>query len=319
MKVLIPGGGGYVGSVLKSWLLAAGHEVTVYDTFWFGRCIPDDNPRLRFLYGDVRDGVTFRAACEGKDAVIFLASISNNDFCEENPKFAYSVNVEAMRRAPQIAKESGVKRFIYASSVAGYDQSINGEDSTEENNLNHATLYAQGKALSEGCCRAHTIVRSASVCGPSPRMRFDLTVNRMVHDACKKGVITVHGGEQRRSHVNIYDLCDFYRLLLDIGHERIAGQVFNVVAENQTVLDTARIVADESGAAIEVRPRNDNRSYTVSGEKAKRMLGFTPKRTVRDAVRDIKARFDSDAKGITKQWTDSLTNKNYMNYADDLI
>ena len=294
MNVLIPGGAGYVGAVLVPHLRDAGHRVTVYD-------LPD---------GDVRDADAFRRACDGQDAVIYLASISNNDQCVREPELAESVNIKAMFHVPEIARDAGVKRFIYASSVAGYgvgrpDGNGGYLPSKETQGLCTPTPYALGKLCGEGALSGHTnyvVVRSASVCGWSPKMRYDLTVNKMVHDALMNGRIVVNGGEQKRSHIHILDLCDFYRLLLDVGMERIAMQRFNVVAENQSVMETAECVirtlsgqrrrARNMVAFIEASEATDNRSYTVDGAKAREMLGFSPRRTIADAVREIQARME---------------------------
>jgi nucleoside-diphosphate-sugar epimerase len=130
----------------------------------------------------------------------------------------------------------------------------------------------------------------------------------------RKGVIHVNGGQQKRSHIHMHDACRAYRRLLDVPRETIAGQVFNFVAENQTVMQTAQTVAEEIGAvAIYNGPATDNRSYTVNGSKAREQLDFEPKKTVRDAVRDLKARFDEG------MWKDSMTNQYYMNLADGLV
>lgn len=286
MNVLIPGGAGYVGAVLVPHLREAGHRVTVYD-------LPD---------GDVRDKDEFAKACAGQDAVIYLASISNNDQCVREPELAKSVNVAAVVAASRVVEDAGVKRFIYASSVAGYPAAD--EPCKEETPLGDPTPYAMGKLLAEFAVRQSrgwTIVRSASVCGWSPRMRYDLTVNKMVHDAIRNGRIVVNGGTQKRSHVHMLDLCDFYRLLLDVGMERIAKQTFNVVATNQSVQETAELVIRTLAAGsrrarnmafIEAREATDNRSYTVDGTKARELLGFTPKRTIADAVREIQAQMD---------------------------
>ena len=121
MNVLVPGGCGYIGAVLVPWLLAAGHKVTVYDAMWFGRGhLPADNGKLTVIKADVRDAKAFRNACANQEAIIYLASLSNNDMCEKEPDLAYAVNIEAMFEIPRIATDAGVKRFIYASSVAGY-------------------------------------------------------------------------------------------------------------------------------------------------------------------------------------------------------
>jgi nucleoside-diphosphate-sugar epimerase len=295
MNVLVPGGGGYIGAVLVPWLLSVGHKVTVLDRFWFGKSyLPEDNPRLRILKEDLRNFGVMRMACADQDAVIMLGSLSAEHMCRENEELAYTVNEEGAVTAAICAAEAGVKRFIYASSVAAYGSMD--RDAVETDPLKPTTIYGRGKAKAEEWIRANfpdaAIVRSASVCGYSPRMRFDLTVNMMVHDAVKRGAIVVNGGNQKRCHVHMHDICNFYRLLLDLPHFRSAGQTFNVVAQNQTVMETARDVSDATGAAIELRERSDDRSYTVNGDKA-RELGWTPKKTVLDAAVGLKAMFDS--------------------------
>ena len=219
------------------------------------------------------------------------------------PELAESVNIKAMFHVPEIARDAGVKRFIYASSVAGYPATD--EPCKETVGLRHPTPYALGKLCGEGALSGHTnyaVVRSASVCGWSPRMRYDLTANKTVHEALRHGRIVVNGGEQKRSHIHMLDLCDFYRLLLDVGMERIAMQRFNVVAENQSVMETAECVirtlsgqrrrARNMVAFIEAREATDSRSYTVDGTTAREVLGFSPKRTIADAVREIQARME---------------------------
>lgn len=304
--------------MLVPWLVADGHRVTVFDTAWFGDGhLPGDNGNLSIIKGDVRNTDLFRAACDGKDAVIYLASLSNNTMCERDPRLADQVNRDGFPPALKAAKDAGVRRFIYASSVAAYGSSD--EDAREDRPLAPSTLYAHAKDYCEAWTLEYnapefacTVTRSASVCGYSPHQRFDLTVNMMVHDAMRRGVIRVNGGKQKRSHIHMFDICRAYRLLLDMPRETIAGQAFNFVAENQEIDETAHIVAEETGATIEYGPATDNRSYTVDGSKARQVLGFIPAKTVRHAVRDLKARFDDG------YWKDSLTNENYMNLAHDL-
>ena len=151
------------------------------------------------------------------------------------------------------------------------------------------------------------IVRSASVCGYSPNMRFDTTVNMMTNHAIRKGEITVNGGRQKRSHVHIKDICDFYKLLLKAPKEKI-GQAFNVVLENKAVAETANTVAEVMGCIIVKKPHSDDRSYTVDGTKAREILGFTPKHSVWQAVRDMVVKLKAG------YWPDSLTNPIYQRH-----
>jgi nucleoside-diphosphate-sugar epimerase len=315
MNILIPGGASYIGAWLVPQLLAEGHYVTVFDTFFFGSGFLPDNENLTIVKGDVRDTEAWRAACSSQDAVIYLASISRELLCQQNEPLAQAVNVQCFAPAVQAAKDAGIRRFIYASSVAVYGSSDH--DAREDEPLAPTTIYGKGKmaceeillnAASKDFCVS--ITRSASVCGYSPRQRLDLTVNRMVHDACRKGVITVEGGEQVRSHVHIRDLSDFYMLLLNTPAAFSAGEAFNVVAENQAVKDTAKLVADITKTKIVTTPRVDDRSYSVSGEKAAQRMWFMTQWMVQDAIEDLKLKFDNG------YWQDSATNPVYQNMVE---
>ena len=281
MNVLVTGGCGYIGSVLVPHLLADGHRVTVFDPqyFGYGHLPYNENLLVTKYYMTVPPREVF-------DAVIHLASISNNEMYARNETFTRDMN----RYLPEIGS-----RFIYASSVAAYGTS---EDLlTEDTPLRPTTPYGEDKAYCEEQVlrKGGVVVRSASVCGDSANMRFDTTVNRMFKDAVSKGVITVNGGSQKRCHVHIQDLCRFYKLLLKIPEHMVRGQTFNVVESNQKVSDTAKIVADHLGCRIETGPSTDNRSYMVSGMKSKRILDFEPLRTVGIAVHFMKAHHQTRA------------------------
>lgn len=305
--------------MLVPWLLARGHKVTVYDTFWFGKgCLPEDNANLTIIRGDVRPPNRFWHACLDQDAVIYLASISSDKMCQKNEALAAAVNHKSFSKAVYVARQAGVKRFIYASSVAAYGSTEG--DAKEDMALQPSTIYGRGKAACEAILRDYeapdfttVVTRSASVCGYSPHQRLDLTVNMMVHDAVRKRVVTVNGGRQKRSHIHMLDLCHAYGMLLTAPAEKVAGQAFNLVAENQEVLETAELVAATVNCVIDIKPRTDNRSYTVSGEKAERVLGFKPTRSVEQAIEDLKALFDDG------YWKDSETNPLYMNVVNGLV
>ena len=276
MKVLIVGGDGYVGSVLVSRLQHK-HQLTVYD--WL---------RLQ----DIRWKDLIERFCRGKDTLIYLASISNNDECESNPAVAESINEEAFPGVVRAAQKAGIGRFIYASSVAVYGSSE--IELKEDDALQPTTLYGKGKAFCENYLKTVAwevpwiVTRSASVCGYSPRMRNDLTINKMVHDALTQHVIKVNGGKQIRCHIHMLDLCDFYDLLLEAPLEKVRNQAFNVVAQNESVGETAHTVASLiSMTRVEFGPPTDDRSYSVSGKKAEQVLGWKPKRSYAEAVEDL--------------------------------
>lgn len=313
MNVLVPGGCGYVGSMLVPDLLADGHKVTVYDVMWFGSgYLPEDNANLKVIKGDVRDTKAFAKACKKKDAIIYLASLSSNDVCTRNKGLADSVNVEPIASVLAAARAGGVERFIYASSVAAYGSSD--ADAREHEPLKPTTPYAEAKKHCEHYVRAANegdfvtiIARPASVCGFSLCQRFDLTVNMMVHDAMRIGRIKVNGGDQKRSHLHMQDMCRAYKTLLKAPDEIVRGETFNFVAQNLSVMETAIIVSDITDADIDVGPAKDNRSYTVDGRKARDVLGFLPQKGIAQAVRELKAHFDSDDLGYTHNFDGALT------------
>jgi len=316
MNICIPGGMGYVGSWLVPHLLADGHKVKVIDTGWFGDGDMPDNDSLDVVPEDIRE-VDWSYELENQDCVIWLASLSNDLMCQLNPVLEKEINRDEFLEALEAAADVAVPRFVYASSVAAYGSSP--EAATEATPLAPTTLYGAGKAFCEAKIAEHQnssfapiIVRSASVCGMSANMRFDITLNRMTHDACRYGRITVNGGQQRRSHVSLQDLAYFYKLLVKADHKKVAGQIFNVVDENQSVLDSANMVAEVTKTKVIVGPATDNRSYTVSGEKAKLVLGFEPKHPIKHAIHFLAARLDAG------YWKNSLTDSRLWNMRYDI-
>lgn len=318
MNVLVPGGCGYVGAMLVPHLLSEGHKVTVIDLQWFGNAwLPEDNGKLKVLRQDISNIDAFHELCKEHEAIIYLAGLTNNDFYEKERTLGDMVNRNIFPYIIDAAKSAKVKRFIFASSVAAYGSSDH--DATENEMIEPTTLYARAKAFCEYEALLHTepsfavtITRSASVCGESSRMRFDTTVNKMTHDAMRAPhVITVNGGEQKRSHIHMHDLCRAYKRLLNVPSEVVEGEIFNLVGENQTVMQTAEIVSECTGAALERRPRSDNRSYSVSGEKARKALDFVPRKTVREAVEYMVMHFRGG------KWKDT-SHPNYMNFCADV-
>jgi len=295
-KILVTGGCGYIGTRLVPKLVGK-YKVTVLDSMLFGNHLPPV-PGLDVIKGDIRDTKLVRALMNGVTDVIHLAAIANDPCSDLAPVITYEVNRDAVWHLVKTARECGVRRFINASSSSVYG--VKQEESvTEDLSLEPLTLYAKLKAESEQIVNSFAggdftavSIRSATVCGYSPRMRFDVIVNIIAKSAIVDGVITVHGGNQYRPNIHIDDITDLYVLLLEVPEEKINGKVFNVGATNHTVMEIAEMARQETGAEIRVDTNiTDNRSYRISSEKIKRELGYEPEKTIREAIRDIKQAF----------------------------
>ena len=303
-KVLVTGGGGYVGAVLAPKLLDAGFSVRILDAFYFtdiGLAAVRSRPGLEIVQGDIREEGTLRKSVSGTDAVIHLASISNDPSTDLNPQLTVEVNYQATLSLVKLAKAAGVARFINVStsSVYGIKEEPN---VTEDLPLEPLTVYSKTKADAEpevlragGPGFAAVTIRPATVCGYSPKMRLDLSVNILTMHALTRGRITVFGGGQKRPNIHIGDITDYYVKLLEFPAEKIAGKTYNAGYENFTMMEIARMVKDIVGkdVAIEVTPTNDNRSYHISSAKIEKELGLKPRKTIRDAVLDIKKASDA--------------------------
>ena len=302
--VCVPGGAGYVGAVLVPKLLARGHRVTVLDTYQFG-ADPFATLRgaagLREMRGDVRDPEAVRAALAGCDAVIHLACVSNDPSFELDPALAKTVNYDCFPMFVEEAKRAGVRRFVYISSSSVYGVS-DAPQVTEDHPLLALTDYSKYKALCEpialgaaGPDFAVLVLRPATVCGVSNRMRFDLSVNILTNHAIRNGKILVFGGVQLRPNIHIEDVTDLYESVLLEPVDRIAGKIYNAGYRNSSIAELAQIVKtvverefpDANPIVIETQPTDDIRSYRVNSDLIGAELGFGPRFTIEDAVRDI--------------------------------
>ncbi len=322
-NVLVTGGAGYVGSVLIPKLLNKGYKVKVLDLYIYGDNVLDsvkDNPNLKQIKGDIRDTGLLKRELDGVDAVIHLACISNDPSYELDPELGKSINYDAFLSLADISKKSGVKRFIYASSSSVYG--IKEEDNvTEELPLEPLTDYSKYKALCEDYLLKQRskgfvvlVLRPATVCGYSPRLRLDLSVNILTNNAVNKGKITVFGGEQKRPNIHIEDMTDLYVKTLEYKDEQIDGKIFNVGYHNMKMKEIAdvvyKVVSKSMGKKdleIVVTPTDDNRSYHVSSNKIKNELGFEAKRSVEEAVKDLCDAFNAG------KIPNSLEDKRYYN------
>lgn len=317
-QVLVTGGAGYVGSVLVPKLLNAGYRVKVIDLYLYGENVLDsvkDNPGLEQIKGDIRDRALLEKIMPGCDAVIHLACISNDPSFELDPDLGKSINYDAFVTLVDVAKDQGVKRFIYASSSSVYGIKET-ENVTEDLQLQPLTDYSKYKALCEEVLLAKRepgfvtlVLRPATVCGYSPRLRLDLTVNILTNHAINNGKITVFGGQQKRPNIHIEDMTDLYVKSLEWPDEAIDGKIFNAGYENHPVQEIAEMVRNVVGEKVEIvtTPTNDHRSYHISSEKIKQELGFVPQHTIEEAVGDLVAAFQAG------KIPNAMNNINYYN------
>ena len=313
--IYITGGAGYVGAVLVPKLLDEGHHVTVLDLMMYGEDVIQPHPNLTLIKGDIRDQSLLKQTITGHDAVIHLACISNDPSFELNPNLGKSINLDAFEPLVQISQHAGVKRFIYASSSSVYG--VKEEKNVhEEMSLEPLTDYSKFKADCEKILTRYqspefttVTIRPATVCGYSPRQRLDVVVNILTNLAFHKREISVFGGKQLRPNIHIADMVDAYLVVLNAPKEKIAGEIFNVGTENQSVLELAQTVQSVMGADVKLvaTPTNDNRSYHISSQKIANLLGFVPSHSIAEASRDIKNALEQ---GLLPN---SLTDERYFN------
>ena len=285
MHVFVTGACGYKGTVLVPKLLEHGHKVTAFDIQWFGNFLRE-HPALAVVRGDIRN--IEEVNLEGVDAIIHLSSVANDPCGDLDPKLTWEISCLATMQLADRAKRMGIERFIYASSGSVYG--VKDEPQvTEELELFPISEYNTTKMCAERIILSYEddmvvqIVRPATVCGYSPRMRLDVSVNMLTMQALTKGKITVFGGDQTRPNIHIDDITDLYLFLLDNPQHR---GVYNAGFENISILDIAKMVVEHVPAEIVVTPSNDPRSYRVNSDKLL-ATGFKPKKKVEDAVQEI--------------------------------
>lgn len=294
MKILVTGACGYKGTVLTPMLLEAGYEVRAVDTQWFGNFLPQ-HPALEVVQADVRDSDAINL--DGIDTIIHLASIANDPCGDLNPKLTWEVSALATMQLADRARRLGIEHFIYASSGSVYGVKEE-EQVTEDLTLEPISEYNKTKMVAERVLLSYAddmlvqIVRPATVCGLSPRMRLDVSVNLLTMQALTNKRITVFGGNQVRPNIHMQDICRVYLYMLEQG-SKIQG-VFNAGFENISIMSIAEMAAKRIGAEIVVTESNDPRSYRVNSDKLL-ATGFKPIKSVDDAIAEIIEAHDSGA------------------------
>jgi nucleoside-diphosphate-sugar epimerase len=310
--ILVTGGFGYVGSRLVPHLLGLGHRVRVLDLMLYGEsgleaCRRDPNyadwkDRFDLVVGDLRDAGVVAAVVSGIDTIIHLAAISNDPTGEVDEVLTRQVNFDAVAMLIGLARRAGVRRFINASSSSVFGIQ-NAADVTEDLEPAPLTAYSRHKMLSEWLVVAAAApefctvnIRPATICGYSPRQRFDLTVNKLTADAVRKRVITVHGGEQRRPNVGMTDMIRLYGELVGMATERINGRTFNFGFENHKIIDIARMIQgilSDLKVEVQVTATLDNRDYHISSRRMIAQLGYQPVSSIRQEVLELRRVLES--------------------------
>jgi len=325
-KVLVTGAGGYIGLPLCKQLLERGHFVVAMDRFFFGRTrigSMAENPHLQIVVDDIREFDP--KILEGIDTVIDLAGLSNDASAEIDPELTQSINSDGGARLVRLAKDAGVRRYVYSSSASVYGHGVH-DKLTETDECRPQTLYATSKVRVEGVVGNLTgpgfetvIFRNATVFGLAPRMRFDLAVNIMTLRAWKDRVIYVMGGgEQWRPFVHVNDVVRALILGAESERELINGEIFNVGGDdmNYQIGQLAQFVLDviPNVTVHRIPDDPDKRTYNVSFAKIHQRLRFEPSIRVHEGIVEIKQALErgilsaDDPTCYTLEWYRSLLN-----------
>ena len=287
MKILVTGGCGYVGSVLVPRLLEAGHQIVVVDAQWFGNFLPSHNnlKSIHKMFYELTE-----LDLQDVEAVIHLANVANDPSVELNPVLSWEINVLHTTQLLNLCRKiKSIKKFMYASSGSVYG--VKDEHRvTEDLDLVPISAYNKTKMSAERVSLSYSedfsiyCIRPATVCGLSPRMRFDVVVNMFVMQAYKNGAITVLGGDQVRPNIHIEDMARVYEHFLN--NDGILSGSYNAGFENISVMAIAEMVAAKFNVSIEVKESNDPRSYRQDSSKLL-STGFTQTKFVSDAIDEI--------------------------------
>lgn len=286
MHILLTGGCGYIGTWLTEQLLAREFRVTVVDTLWFGNYLPE-HKNLTVLQGDIRN--TNQLPDKGVDVIIHLANIANDPCVELDPTLSWEVNALGTMQLAEYAVRHGVKQFIYSSSGSVYGVKEE-EQVTEELKPEPISVYNKTKMVGERILLSYKdamivqCIRPATVCGYSPRMRLDLSVNLLTMQALAKGKITVFGGNQMRPNIHVRDIVGVFLHFLSAG-DKIQG-IYNAGFENMSILQIAQTVTKHVPAEIVLTESQDPRSYRLNADKLL-ATGFSPRFSVETAIKEI--------------------------------
>ena len=291
-SILVTGGCGYVGSKLVPRLCELGHKVKVIDTQWFGNFITP-RPNLEVVKKSVAEII--EKDLMGFDYVVHLANIANDPGVELNPVLSWEINTLHLTQLMNLCKKVGIEKFLNASSGSVYGVKTEPKV-TEDLELTPISVYNKTKMIAERITSSFAEffkvynIRPATVCGFSPRMRFDVVVNMFVWQAFSRGEIKVLGGDQIRPNIHIDDMVKVYEHFLFKGDFESGD--YNAGFENISVREIAEFIKSKYGAEIRYLPSNDPRSYRQDSTKLLQ-TGFSPEKKVADAIHEVWDKLES--------------------------
>lgn len=301
-RVLVTGGGGYIGAPLCELLSRSGRTVRALDALIHGQdgvARRLEEAGVELIRADIRDPEARRRALEGASAVVHLAAIVGDPACARDPSLSNAVNLEGSRALFEDARRSGVRRFVFASTCSNYGRLADPTvPISEDGQLAPVSLYAEQKVAIERMLLAAnhggpvvTCLRFATIYGVAPRMRFDLTVNEFTRDLWADRRLEVFGEQFWRPYVHVIDAARSVAMVLDAVEKAVAGEVFNVGRsdENYRKLDLIEAIRGQvqTGEVTFVHRDEDPRDYRVSFEKIRSRLGFEISMTVPDGIAEI--------------------------------
>ena len=287
MNFLIIGGCGYIGSKITEFLLTKKHNVLVYDSFWFGNSIKS-HKNLKIIKGDIRNFSNLKI--KNIDTIIHLANVANDPAVELNPNLSWEINVLASKMIAEHAIKNKVKKLIFFSSGSVYGLKKE-KKVTEDLELKPISVYNKTKMIAERVFLSYkdklnvTVLRPATVCGVSSRLRLDVTVNKLTFDAFYQKKIFVDGGKQIRPNIHIRDIVriiDHFAL----SKKKFKHNIYNIGFENLSILQIAKKIKKKLNVEILIKKVKDIRSYR---QDSSRLLGtgFKPKYNVEFAINEL--------------------------------
>lgn len=287
MRVLITGGCGYVGTELVKSLIHKKISCTVIDLVWFGNYLePFSGKYLKIIKKDFRK-INSRDL-RNIDCVVHLANVANDPSAELDPNFSWEINTLGMQTLCEKCIQNNIKKIIYASSGSVYG--VKKEKQVTENlSLEPISIYNKTKMTAERILLSYSkyiktfIIRPATVCGYSERMRLDLSVNILTFSALKNNLINVFGGSQSRPNIHIRDMVNVYEHF--ILNNNMQG-IYNAGFQNKKIIEIAQIIQKKLNCSVIQKESNDPRSYRLSSDKLLKS-GFTPNWEINDAIEEL--------------------------------